>query len=37
MVVGSNRPTKGLRPYVKQGRSLQNKEITTHYYLEAIR
>jgi hypothetical protein len=36
MAIGSNRPTKGLRPYAKQSRSLQNKEITTHYYLEAI-
>jgi hypothetical protein len=37
MAIGGNRPAKGLRPYVKQSRSIQDKETTTHYYLEAIR
>jgi hypothetical protein len=37
MVIGSNRPTKGLRPYAKQSRSLQNEENATHYHLETVR
>jgi hypothetical protein len=37
MAIGGNKPTKGLRPYVKQSRSFQNEETTTRYYLEAIR
>jgi hypothetical protein len=37
MAIGSNRPTKGLRPYEKQSRSLQNKEDATRYHLETVR
>jgi hypothetical protein len=36
MASSGNRPTMSLRPYEKQGQSLQNKEITTHHYLEAV-
>jgi hypothetical protein len=36
MAIGSNRSTKSLRSHEKQGRSLQNKETSTHKYLEAV-
>jgi hypothetical protein len=30
------RPTTSVRPYAKQDGSLQNKEVATYYYLEAV-
>jgi hypothetical protein len=37
MEISGNRPTKSVRPYEKPDGPLQNKEATTHYYLEAVR
>jgi hypothetical protein len=37
MEISGHRPTTSVRPYAKQDGSLQNKEVATYYYLEAIR
>jgi hypothetical protein len=37
MEIGGHRSTTSVRPYAEQDRPLQNKEVATYYYLEAVR
>jgi hypothetical protein len=37
MEISGNRSAMSVCPYAKQDGSLQNKEVATYYYLEAVR